>query len=134
MSASNSAADQAADAAASEYEQNAGLGPLAPYRHDIQQFNLLAPGIIPAPPNAEPEAVNLTTARQNEQAAYDAYTAALTQQENLQTEQSSLQLTFETENADLNQLKAQNADALAAADARAEPDRHERSAHSCRSA
>jgi cell wall-associated NlpC family hydrolase len=117
VSASNTAADRAVDAAAAEYEQSAGLGPLAPYRSDIQQLNLLAPGIIPAPPNAEPDAVNLTTARQDEQAAYSAYTAALTQQENLQTEQSSLQLTFEAENADLTQLKAQNAQALAAAEA-----------------
>jgi cell wall-associated NlpC family hydrolase len=117
VGASNSAANRAADAAAAEYEQSAGLGPLAPYRSDLQQLNLLAPGIIPAPPNAEPDAVNLTTARQKEQAAYGVYTAALTQQENLQTEQSSLQLTFETENADLTQLKAQNAEALAAADA-----------------
>jgi cell wall-associated NlpC family hydrolase len=115
VSASNAAADRAVDAAAAEYEQSAGLGPLAPYRSDLQQLNMLAPGIIPVPPNAEPEAVNLTTARQNEQAAYNAYTAALTQQENLQTEQSSLQLTFETESADLTQLKAQNAAALAAA-------------------
>jgi cell wall-associated NlpC family hydrolase len=115
VSASNSAADRAVDAAATEYEQSAALGPLAPYRSDLQQLNMLAPGIIPAPPNAEPEAVNLTTARQNEQAAYDAYTAALTQQENLQAEQTSLQLTFETESADLTQLKAQNAEALAAA-------------------
>jgi peptidoglycan DL-endopeptidase CwlO len=114
---SNTAADRAADAAAAEYEQSAGLGPLEPYRSDIQQLNLLAPGIIPAPPNAEPDAVNLTVARQNEQTAYNSYTSTLTQQENLQAEESSLQLTFETENADLTQLKSQNAEALAAADA-----------------
>lgn len=117
VNTSNAAADRAADAAATEYEQSAGLGPLAPYRSDIQQLNLLAPGIIPAPPNAEPDAVNLTVARQSEQAAYNSYTSALTQQENLQTEQSSLQLTFGTESAELTQLKAQNAEALAAAEA-----------------
>src|SRR5262245_7830437 len=116
VTASNEAASRAQDIAAEEYEQSAALGPYAQYKDEIQQFNLLVPGLLPAPPNAEPAAVDLTQARQHEQQAYAAYTSALTQQENLQAQQTSMQLTFESENAELTQLKTQNAAALAAAE------------------
>jgi len=115
VSASEDAANQLAADAAAEYEQSLALGPLSSYKKQIQQLNLLAPGLLPAPTNAAPAVVDLTAARQNEQQAYAAYTTALTQQESLQSQQSTLQLTFNSENAVLTQLKTQNAATLAAA-------------------
>lgn len=111
------ATTRAANAAAEEYEHSTELGPLAPYRSDLQQLNLLAPGLLPVPPNAEPAGVDVTTAKQNEQTAYEAYTTALSEQERLQSQASTIQLQFEAQNAVLTDLKTQNSAALAAAEA-----------------
>src|SRR5262249_60083436 len=96
-------------------EQTQPPGPLLPYKDDIQQLSLLAPGLMQAPTNAEPTAVNLTSLKVAEQDAYTAYLQALTQQQTMQGQLGDLQTTFYAASAQLIELKAANQAALAAA-------------------
>src|ERR1051326_2956146 len=115
VSQTSAAQDALTAAIAQAYEQTDELGPLLPYKDDMQQLSLIAPGLLQAPPNAAPAAVNLTALRQAEQAALATYQNALTQQETMQAQQSAMQTSFYAASAQLTELKSANRAALAAA-------------------
>jgi cell wall-associated NlpC family hydrolase len=102
-------------AATQAYEDQQGLGPYGPYSETIRGLGLIAPGLVNPPANGEAAAIDLAQARLVATNAFNAYSQALTAQQNLQRQTDDMQATFSTKTTALNQLKAQNQLAVAQA-------------------
>jgi cell wall-associated NlpC family hydrolase len=111
---------QKADTAAAQaYKDAAGLGPFAGYANDVHQLGMLAPGLSSqsGPTGGETAAQDATQARAQADTDEDAYRAALNHEQDLETEQTGLQNSYNQQNATLTNLRTTNETQVEAAEA-----------------
>jgi hypothetical protein len=118
VSTLGTAEDATTRAATNAYENYDRLGPLQQYGSDIQQLNLLAPGLL-GPPTAgagTSTATDLTQAKADEAAAYQAYLQTLSAQQTLQDQLDQQQADYATRHDAVMKLIKDNQAALKLAD------------------
>ncbi|GAA5177415.1 hypothetical protein GCM10023322_02030 [Rugosimonospora acidiphila] len=105
--------------AAQAYEDAAGLGPLANFASDVHQLGMLAPGLNAggSQTGSVAAAQDATEARKEAATDEEAYRAALAHEQELESQQNSLQSSYNQQNTTLTSLQTTNATQIEAAEA-----------------